>query len=114
MLAERLATVLPRLEPDGAQEVTSIHSSGTLPPASPLVTEPPFGAPASHLDPGGRSWAAAAASCARVGGSSRLLATQPPRGCRHEHSASGACMSARRVVNGGGGVELPTFKLRHD
>jgi magnesium chelatase family protein len=46
MLAERLSTVLPRLEPDAALEVTSIHSlAGILRPASPLVTEPPFCAP---------------------------------------------------------------------
>jgi magnesium chelatase family protein len=43
MLAERLPTVLPRLEPDAALEVTAIHSiAGTLPPGSPLLTEPPF------------------------------------------------------------------------
>src|SRR5258707_7370370 len=45
-LAERLPTVLPRLEPDAALEVTAIHSiAGTLPPGSPLLTEPPFCAP---------------------------------------------------------------------
>ena len=46
MLAERLPTVLPRLEPDAALEVTAIHSiAGTLPSGSPLLTEPPFCAP---------------------------------------------------------------------
>ncbi len=46
MLAERLPTVLPRLEPDAALEVTAIHSiAGALPPGSPLLTEPPFCAP---------------------------------------------------------------------
>ncbi|HEX4660035.1 MAG TPA: ATP-binding protein, partial [Streptosporangiaceae bacterium] len=46
MLAERLPTLLPRLEPDAALEVTAIHSiAGTLPPGSPLLTEPPFRAP---------------------------------------------------------------------
>jgi magnesium chelatase family protein len=46
MLAERLPTVLPRLEPDAALEVTAIHSiAGTLPPGCPLLTEPPFCAP---------------------------------------------------------------------
>jgi len=46
MLAERLPTVLPRLEPDAALEVTAIHSiAGTLPTGSPLLTEPPFSAP---------------------------------------------------------------------
>jgi magnesium chelatase family protein len=46
MLAERLPTVLPRLEPDAALEVTSIHSiAGALPAGSPLLTEPPFCAP---------------------------------------------------------------------
>jgi magnesium chelatase family protein len=42
MLAERLPTLLPRLEPGAALEVTAIHSiAGTLPPGSPLLTEPP-------------------------------------------------------------------------
>jgi magnesium chelatase family protein len=46
MLAERLPTVLPRLEPDAALEVTSIHSiAGALPAGRPLLTEPPFCAP---------------------------------------------------------------------
>jgi magnesium chelatase family protein len=46
MLAERLPTVLPRLEPDAALQVTAIHSiAGTLPSGSPLLTEPPFCAP---------------------------------------------------------------------
>jgi magnesium chelatase family protein len=46
MLAERLPTLLPRLEPDAALEVTAIHSiAGTLPPGSPLLTEAPFCAP---------------------------------------------------------------------
>jgi magnesium chelatase family protein len=46
MLAERLPTVLPRLEPAAALEVTAIHSvAGTLPPGAPLVTAPPFCAP---------------------------------------------------------------------
>jgi magnesium chelatase family protein len=46
MLAECLPTVLPRLEPAAALEVTAIHSvAGVLPPGSPLLTEPPFCAP---------------------------------------------------------------------
>jgi len=46
MLAERLPTVLPRLEPDAALEASAIHSiAGTLPPGRPLLTEPPFCAP---------------------------------------------------------------------
>jgi len=46
MLAERLPTVLPRLEPDAALEATAIHSiAGTLPAGSPLLTEAPFCAP---------------------------------------------------------------------
>jgi magnesium chelatase family protein len=46
MLAERLPTILPRLEPAAALEVTAIHSvAGTLPSGGPLVTEPPFCAP---------------------------------------------------------------------
>ncbi|HET9898336.1 MAG TPA: YifB family Mg chelatase-like AAA ATPase [Streptosporangiaceae bacterium] len=46
MLAERIPTVLPRLDPAAALEVSAIHSvAGTLPPGKPLVTEPPFCAP---------------------------------------------------------------------
>jgi magnesium chelatase family protein len=46
MLAERIPTVLPRLEPAAALEVSAIHSvAGTLSPGQPLVTEPPFCAP---------------------------------------------------------------------
>jgi len=46
MLAERLPTLLPPLEPSAALEVTTIHSvAGTLPPGQPLITEPPFYAP---------------------------------------------------------------------
>ena len=46
MLAERIPTVLPRLEPGAALEVSAIHSvAGTLPPGRPLVLEPPFCAP---------------------------------------------------------------------
>jgi len=46
MLAERLPTILPRLEPAAALEVTAIHSvAGTLPPGSPLLSQPPFCAP---------------------------------------------------------------------
>lgn len=46
LLAERLPTIMPRLEPAAALEVSSIHSvAGTLPSARPLLTEPPFCAP---------------------------------------------------------------------
>lgn len=46
MLAERLPTIMPRLEPAAALEVTSIHSvAGALPVESGLLTEPPFSAP---------------------------------------------------------------------
>jgi magnesium chelatase family protein len=46
MLAERIPTVLPRLEPAAALQVSAIHSvAGTLPPGRPLVIEPPFCAP---------------------------------------------------------------------
>ena len=46
MLAERIPTVLPRLEPAAALEVSAIHSvAGTLRPGRPLVVEPPFCAP---------------------------------------------------------------------
>jgi magnesium chelatase family protein len=46
MLAERLPTLLPPLEPTAAIEATAIHSvAGTLPPGRPLITEAPFYAP---------------------------------------------------------------------
>ncbi|MEU5878134.1 YifB family Mg chelatase-like AAA ATPase [Spirillospora sp. NPDC047279] len=46
MLAERLPTLLPPLDPTAALEVTAIHSiAGTLPPNQPLITRPPFCAP---------------------------------------------------------------------
>ncbi|OLT38239.1 Mg chelatase-like protein [Actinomadura sp. CNU-125] len=46
MLAERLPTLLPPLEPESALEVTTIHSvAGTLPPGQPLISQPPFYAP---------------------------------------------------------------------
>jgi magnesium chelatase family protein len=46
MLAERIPTVLPRLDPAAALEVTAIHSvAGVLPDRSPLLTAPPFCAP---------------------------------------------------------------------
>jgi magnesium chelatase family protein len=46
MLAERIPTILPRLDPEAALEVTAVHSvAGTLPPQVPLLTDPPFLAP---------------------------------------------------------------------
>ena len=46
MLAERLPTVLPRLDLAASLEVTSVHSvAGALPPGRPLVTGPPFCGP---------------------------------------------------------------------
>jgi magnesium chelatase family protein len=46
MLAERIPSVMPRLEPQAALEVSAIHSvAGTLPPGRPLITDPPFCAP---------------------------------------------------------------------
>ncbi|TYK48318.1 YifB family Mg chelatase-like AAA ATPase [Actinomadura decatromicini] len=46
MLAERLPTLMPPLEPDVALEVTAIHSvAGTLRPGQPLIVQPPFYAP---------------------------------------------------------------------
>ncbi|MEV4251728.1 YifB family Mg chelatase-like AAA ATPase [Spirillospora sp. NPDC049652] len=46
MLAERLPTLMPPLEPEAALEVTAIHSvAGTLPPDQPMITHPPFHAP---------------------------------------------------------------------
>ncbi|MBR8745336.1 magnesium chelatase domain-containing protein, partial [Nocardiopsis sp. MG754419] len=42
LLAERLPTVLPRLDQNEALEATAIHSvAGLLPPGVPLVTRPP-------------------------------------------------------------------------
>jgi magnesium chelatase family protein len=50
MLAERLPTIMPVLEPAAALEVSSIHSvAGALRPDRPLVTEPPFCAVPGHL-----------------------------------------------------------------
>jgi magnesium chelatase family protein len=46
MLAERIPTILPRLDRAAALEVSSIHSvAGVLPAGGPLITEPPFCAP---------------------------------------------------------------------
>jgi magnesium chelatase family protein len=46
MLAERIPSILPRLDAAAALEVTAIHSvAGTLPPQVPLLTDPPFLAP---------------------------------------------------------------------
>jgi magnesium chelatase family protein len=46
MLAERIPSVMPRLEPQAALEVSAIHSvAGTLPPGQPLIIDPPFCAP---------------------------------------------------------------------
>jgi magnesium chelatase family protein len=63
MLAERLPTILPRLDAAAALEVTSIHSvAGTLAPGAGLVTGPPFCAP-HHT----------ASKAAIVGGGSGLI-----------------------------------------
>jgi magnesium chelatase family protein len=46
MLAERIPTILPRLDAAASLEVTSIHSvAGSLPPRGALLTSPPFVAP---------------------------------------------------------------------
>jgi len=46
MLAERLPTLLPRLDPAAALEVSAIHSvAGVLAADRPLLTDPPFCAP---------------------------------------------------------------------
>jgi magnesium chelatase family protein len=46
MLAERIPSILPRLDAAAALEVTSIHSvAGTLPEKIPLLIDPPFLAP---------------------------------------------------------------------
>lgn len=63
MLAERLPTILPDLEPAAALEVTSIHSvAGALPAGAGLITRPPFRAP-HHT----------ASKAAIVGGGSGIL-----------------------------------------
>jgi magnesium chelatase family protein len=46
MLADRIPGLLPLLDKDAALQVTAVHSAaGTLDPAAPLVTVPPFSAP---------------------------------------------------------------------
>ncbi len=75
MLAERMPTVLPRLDQAAALEVTSIHSvAGVLPDGCPLLTEPPFCAP-HHT----------ATKAAIVGGGSGMIhpgaASLAHRGC---------------------------------
>ena len=46
MLAERIPSVMPRLEPQAALEVSAIHSvAGTLSAGCPLIIDPPFCAP---------------------------------------------------------------------
>jgi magnesium chelatase family protein len=46
MLAERIPTILPRLDTTAALEVTAIHSvAGSLPPQVSLLRDPPFLAP---------------------------------------------------------------------
>jgi magnesium chelatase family protein len=75
MLAERIPTVLPRLDPAAALEVTAIHSvAGVLPDGSPLLTTPPFCAP-HHT----------ASKAAIVGGGSGVIrpgaASLAHRGC---------------------------------
>jgi magnesium chelatase family protein len=46
MLAERLPTIMPVLEPSAALEVSAIHSvAGALQPDRPLIVVPPFCAP---------------------------------------------------------------------
>jgi magnesium chelatase family protein len=63
MLAERLPTILPRLDAAAALEVTSIHSvAGTLTAGTGLISEPPFCAP-HHT----------ASKAAIVGGGSGLI-----------------------------------------
>ncbi len=46
MLAERLPTILPRLDGEASLQVTAIHSvAGALPSGQPLVVRPPFFGP---------------------------------------------------------------------
>jgi magnesium chelatase family protein len=75
MLAERIPTLLPRLDSAAALEVTSIHSvAGVLPDGGPLLATPPFCAP-HHT----------ASKAAIVGGGSGVIrpgaASLAHRGC---------------------------------
>ncbi|MEV4413488.1 YifB family Mg chelatase-like AAA ATPase [Catellatospora sp. NPDC049609] len=46
MLAQRLPSLLPRLDDEAALEVTALHSiAGVLAPGAPLIRRPPFQAP---------------------------------------------------------------------
>jgi magnesium chelatase family protein len=46
MLAQRLPSVLPRLDDEAALEVTAVHSiAGALPAGAPMIRRPPFQAP---------------------------------------------------------------------
>jgi magnesium chelatase family protein len=52
LLAQRLPSILPPLDPDEALEVTAVHSvAGLLPPNRPLVTRAPFQAPHHSASP---------------------------------------------------------------
>ncbi len=54
MLAKRLPTILPLMEPDEAIETTRVHSvSGQLPPEYPLLTIRPFRAPHHSISDAG-------------------------------------------------------------
>lgn len=111
MLAERLPTLMPPLEPEIALEVTAIHSvAGTLRPGQPLITQPPFYAPhhtasRASMVGGARAGSSSPAPCpSRTAGSSSW--TRPPsssserstpsasprrgRGADHPHRGHGA------------------------
>ncbi|WP_210480849.1 YifB family Mg chelatase-like AAA ATPase [Naasia sp. SYSU D00948] len=62
MLAARLPTVLPPLEPEASLDVTSVRSLCGLPVGSALVTEPPFESPHHTATP-----------AAMVGGGSSVI-----------------------------------------
>ena len=81
MLAERIPTILPRLDTAAALEVTAIHSvAGTLPPQVPLLTDPPFLAP-HHT----------ATKAAIIGGGSGIILPAPRR-----WRTGASCSSTRR------------------
>ena len=113
MLAERIPTVLPRLDPAAALEVTAIHSvAGVLPDGSPLLTAPPFCAPHHTATKaaivGGGSGVIRPGS--RVPGSPRLPV--PGRGARVRPGRAGRAAPAAGVGRGrdgpvGGDRPLP-------
>ena len=104
MLAERIPTVLPRLDPAAALEVTAIHSvAGVLPDRSPLLTAPPVLRPAPHGDQGRdrRRRQRGDTPRGRLAGASRLPV--PGRGARVRPGRARRAPPAAGVGRGRGG-----------